>query len=36
MRQKIVNTKLLERVTDVYYKMRQLVQSVAECYYKVR
>ena len=35
MRQKIVNTKLLERVTDVYYKMRQVLQSVAECYYKV-
>ena len=35
MRQKMVNTKLLERVTDVYYKMRQVLQSVAECYYKV-
>ena len=42
MRQKTVITKLLQRVTEVYYKVRQILQSVTnfitKCprYYKVR
>ena len=41
MRQKTVITKLLQSVTDVYYKVRQILQSasgIAKCdsYYKVR
>ena len=36
MRQKTVNTKLLESVTEVYYKVRQVLQKVTDCYYKVR
>ena len=36
MRQKAVNTKLLESVTKVYYRVCQVLQSVTEVYYKVR
>ena len=42
MRQKIAVTKLLDSVTEVCYKMRQVLQSVAESikkyvtYYKLR
>ena len=36
MRQKTVITKLLQRVTEVYYKVHQVLQSVTEVYYKVR
>ena len=36
MRQKTVSTKLLESVTEVCYKVRQVFQSVTEVYYKVR
>ena len=41
MRQKTVITKLLQRVTEVYYKVRQVLQSasdITKCdkfYYKV-
>ena len=35
MRQKIVITKLLQSVTQVYYKVCQVLQSVTDCYYKV-
>ena len=35
MRQKIVITKLLQSVTQVYYKVSQVLQSVTDCYYKV-
>ena len=35
MRQKIVFTKLLQSVTQVYYKVCQVLQSVTDCYYKV-
>ena len=36
MRQKIVNTKLLQSVTEIYYKICQVLQSVTDCYYKFR
>ena len=41
MRQKTVITKLLQSLTEVYYKVRyykvrQVLQSVTDCYYKVR
>ena len=36
MRQKTVITKLLQSVTDCYYKVRQVLQNVTGCYYKVR
>ena len=42
MRQKTIITKLLQSVTDVYdkvrqvYKKHQVLQSVTGCYYKVR
>ena len=36
MGHKTVITKLLQSVTDVYYKMPQVLQSVTGCYYKVR
>ena len=36
MRQKTVITKLLQRVTEVYYKVHQVLQSVTEVYYRVR
>ena len=36
MRQKTVIVKLLQSVTEVYYKMRQVLQRVREVYYKVR
>ena len=42
MRQKKVITKLLQSVTEVYYKVRQVfkvhqvLQSVTDCCYKVR
>ena len=36
MRQKTVNTKLLESVTDVCYKVHHVFQSGTEVYYKVR
>ena len=41
MRQKTVITKLLQSVTEVYYKVRQVLQSasgITKCdsYYKVR
>ena len=35
MRQKTVITKLLQSVTEVYYKDRQVLQSETEVYYKV-
>ena len=35
MRQKIVITKLLQSVTQVYYKVCQVLQSVTDYYYKV-
>ena len=35
MRQKTVITKLLQNVSEVYYKKRQVLQSVTGCYYKV-
>ena len=35
MRQKTVITKLLESVTEVYYKVCQVLQSVTEVYFKV-
>ena len=35
MRQKTVNTKSSESVTEVRYKVRQVLQSVTGCYYKV-
>ena len=36
MRQKTVIAKLLQSVTEVYYKLSQVLQSVTGCYYKVR
>ena len=36
MRHKKVMTKLLQSVTEVYYKVCQVLQSVIEGYYKVR
>ena len=36
MRQKTVTVKLLQSVTEVYYKVHQVLQSVTEGYYKVR
>ena len=36
MRQKTVITKLLQRVTEVYYKVRQVSQKMTDHYYKVR
>ena len=36
MRQKTVIVKLLQSVTEAYYKMRQVLQRVTEVYYKVR
>ena len=36
MRQKTVITKLLQRVTEVYYKVRQVSQKTTDHYYKVR
>ena len=36
MRQKTVITKLLQSVTEVYYKVRQVLQNVTDCYCKVR
>ena len=36
MRQKTVITKFLQGVTEVYCKVRQVLQSVTDCYYKVR
>ena len=36
MRQKTVITKLLQRVTEVYYKVRQVSQKMIDNYYKVR
>ena len=35
MRQKTVITKLLQRVTEVYYKVRQVSQKMTDHYYKV-
>ena len=35
MRQKAVITKLLQNVTEVYYKVIQVLQSVRGCHYKV-
>ena len=35
MRQKTVITKLSQSVTEVYYKVHQVLQSVTDCYYKV-
>ena len=32
MRQKTVITKLLQNVSEVYYKMRQVLQGVTEVY----
>ena len=36
MRQKIVNTKILEIGMEVCYKVGQVLQSVTDCYYDVR
>ena len=36
MRQKTVITKLLQRVIEVYYKVRQVSQKMTDHYYKVR
>ena len=40
MRQKTITTKLLQNLTEVYYKVRQVLQSVpgitkCDSYYKV-
>ena len=35
MRQKTAITKLLQRVTEVYFKVRQVLPSVTSLYYKV-
>ena len=35
IRQKTVIRKLLQRVTEVYYKVHRVLQSVTEAYYKV-
>ena len=35
MRLKTVITKLLQSVTEVYYKVRQVLQRVTDCYYNV-
>ena len=35
MRQIAIITKLLQSVTEVYYKVHQVLQSVTDCYYKV-
>ena len=35
MRQKTVITKLLQSVTEVYNKVRPILHSGKECYYKV-
>ena len=36
MRQKIVITKLVQSVTEGYWKVRQVLQKVTDCYYKMR
>ena len=35
MRQKTVITKLLQSVTEVYYKVRKVLQGMTDCCYKV-
>ena len=35
MRQKTIIIKLLQNVTEIYYKVSQVLQSVIGCYYKV-
>ena len=35
MRQKAVIRKLLQRATEVYYKVHEVLQSVTEVHYKV-
>ena len=36
MRQTTVIKNLVQIATEVYYKVRQALQSVRDCYYKVR